>query len=166
MRISLITLSPQGVDWRTLRKGQVVGGHISPDVPIDGKGRYFFTDPRLHTTGTGYGRPFADLPDFFDATPKFEKAFRALAREEFAVKCLGLVLFRPVIAVHLTGYSRGLHLGEKTYLKDCIVRWGARDVILCNWPTPYTDSEIRDIVTMTIHAAFKRGPGPTLQPRP
>ena len=164
MKISLISITPKGVDWWTLRKGQIVCGHIAPDLPVDGKGNFVFPSSQLQSTATGYDRPFSDLPDFFDATPRLESAFRTLALREFTPRWCGLVLAKPTIAVHMTGYSRGLHLGEKMCLKDCIVRWGASDVILSDWPTAYTETQVREIVTLEPNKLFQKQTNKTAEP--
>jgi hypothetical protein len=93
--------------------------------------------------------------------PQLEKFFRTLAQVEFSRTCFGIVVKRPVIAVHFVGYSRLLHLGEKFALKDCILRWGSRGAIVCNWPTPYTDSQIREILGGDV---FKKEPDQSIRP--
>ncbi len=146
MKISLITISPEGCIWKTMRDGRIVEGQIAPDVPKDKNGDYIYVGSNFQEVASSYGRPFSDLPVFFDATPKLERFFRAIVLKEFTGRWFGMALLNPSVAVHLVGYSRPIHLGEKLFLKDCILRWGARNAITCEWPTPYTDSEIQDIL--------------------
>ena len=146
MNISLITISSEGCIWKTMRDGQIVEGRIPPDVPRDKNGDYIYDGSKIREDATSYGRPFSDLPVFFDATPKLEKFFAALTVRKFSRKWLGIVVRKPAVAVHLVGYSRMIHLGEQLALKDCILRWGSNDAIVCKWPTPYTDDQIREIL--------------------
>src|SRR5882724_7021311 len=139
MRISLITISPEGLEWKTMRDGLIVGGRIEPEVPRDENGDYIWIGPQFRSAAASYGRPFSDLPVFFDAAPKLEKFFRSFVANEFSRKWLGVIVKKPAIAVHHVGYSRVLHLAEKSALKDCIFRWGGGHAIVSNWPTPYTD---------------------------
>lgn len=145
MKISLIGISPGGVIWRTMRKGAIVSGRIDPPIAIDRAGNYIYPGQAHNAPASSQGNPFVDLPEFFDATPKLEKFFRTLTLKEFAGKWLGLAPINPIVAVHLTGYSRTIHQAEKLCLSQCILRWGARKAIVSTWPTPYTESEFREI---------------------
>jgi hypothetical protein len=147
MKISLITISPSGVEWKTLRDGRVLSGRIGPSVPRDKNGDFMYMDSPRGSSVASYGLPFSDLPEFFNAAPRLEKFFVALARKELTPRWLGLRIRNPILAVHLVGYSRPIHLGEKTSLKDWVFRWGARSVVLCDWPTPYPDSIVHEILT-------------------
>ena len=144
-----------------MRDGQIADGRIQPDVPRDKNGDYIYNGSNFLEEGTSYGRPFSDLPVFFDATPKLEKFFAALALREFSQKWLGIVLRKPAIAVHLVGYSRIIHLGEQLALKDCILRWGGGDAVVCRWPTPYSDAQIREILLGEIFKKKPKTPEPT-----
>jgi hypothetical protein len=147
VKISLITISPEGVLWKTMRRGSIVSGHIGPSVPQDTSGNFIYVGSQIRCKASSNGRPFSDLPVFFDATPKLERFFKELVRTELSPTWLGLAVRRPLLAVHLTGYSRLLHLGEKWALKECIFRWGSRDAIVCNWPKPYNEAEVREILS-------------------
>lgn len=155
MKISLITISPDGVVWKTMRDGTIMSGRVGPEVPRDKHGDYIYVGSQFRFDASSYGRPFADLPIFFDATPKLERFFKALALTELSQKWFGLAVRKPLLAVHLTGYSRILHLGEKWALKECIFRWGSGDAIVCNWPTPYTEAQVREVLCGDI---FKKAP--------
>jgi hypothetical protein len=161
MKISLITISSEGCIWRTLRDGQIVEGCIQPDVPREANGDYIYDASKLREGATSFGRPFSDLPVFFDATPKLEKFFAALTLREFSKKWLGIVLRKPTVAVHLVGYPRMIHLGEELALKACILRWGSNGAIICKWPTPYSDAQIREIL---LGEVFHKKPNQSLQP--
>jgi hypothetical protein len=160
MKISLITISPDGCIWKTMRDGQIAEGRIQPNVPQDKNGDYIYNGSNFREESISYGQPFSDLPVFFDATPKLEKFFAAMALREFSPKWFGILVRKPVIAVHLVGYSRMIHLGEQLALKECIFRWGGGDAVVCKWPTPYTDTQIREIL---LGEAFKKKPNQPLQ---
>jgi hypothetical protein len=147
MKISLITISPTGVDWKTMRNGTIVVGHIKPSVPRDEKGNYIYVGSKFPPEFSSDGCPFSDLSEFFNATPKLERFFRSLIEKELSQGWFGMKLLPPSVAVHMVEYSRPIHLGEKMILKDCILHWGARNAITCELPTRYSDSQIHEILT-------------------
>jgi hypothetical protein len=157
MKISLITISPEGVVWKTIRDGAIVSGGVGPEVPRDKNGDYIYVGSQLRVEASSYGRPFTDLPIFFEASPKLERFFKALVLSELSRKWLGLLSRKPVLAVHLTGYSRLVQTEESLALKECIFRWGNGDAIVCNWPTPYTEAQVREILQGDV---FKKAPNP------
>jgi hypothetical protein len=163
MNVSLITISSWGLEWKTMRGGGIVAGRIGPSVPRDQTGDYMYGYSQVEFPAASHGLPFSDLPDFFNAAPKLEKFFRVLVRKELTARWFGLALRKPVIAVHPIGYSRPIHLGEKTSLKDWVFRWGAHSVIICDWPTPYPDSVVREILTGEV---LKKEPRKARLPEP
>lgn len=141
MRVSLINISPTSVVWRTIRNQSIIRGTVPTRLAVRGDGTLVDPSTVRHIRFAGHAEPFADLSTFFNCLPKLEYLFHQLSLKEFTHKFVGIPLLNPTIAFQLTDYGRPLHLGEKSFLKDSVLRWGARTVISCDRAEPLTDDE-------------------------
>ena len=145
LRISLVNISPDGVVWRTIRKGHIIRGSFPSKLSKSENGNFELPESGTFKSSLVYESPFIEICGFYNSLPKLEPTFQRLVKSEFALKFAGIVLINPTVAVQLTGYGRKIHLGEKIFLKDSVLKWGAGDVITCEWPTVLTDSEFMEI---------------------